>query len=126
MKSDRSASAITPIEHLTIGAAPGLFVILWASGFIGAKLGLPYAEPLTFLFLRMFGAVQYPTRAPNDRTALEFWMVVQSVCFMHALSLGGVYISIANGLPAALSALIVGLQPLLTSTIANRVLGALR
>jgi drug/metabolite transporter (DMT)-like permease len=43
--------------------------------------------------------------------------------FMHALYLGGVYISIANGLPAALSALIVGLQPLLTSTIANRLLG---
>jgi drug/metabolite transporter (DMT)-like permease len=42
---------------------------------------------------------------------------------MHALYLGGVYISIANGLPAALSALIVGLQPLLTSTIANRLLG---
>ena len=43
--------------------------------------------------------------------------------FMHALYLGGVYISIANGLPAALSALVVGLQPLLTSTIANRLLG---
>jgi drug/metabolite transporter (DMT)-like permease len=42
---------------------------------------------------------------------------------MHALYLGGVYISIANGLPAALSALIVGLQPSLTSTIANRLLG---
>ena len=57
MTSDRPASAIKPIEQLTIGAAPGLFVILWASGFIGAKLGLPYVEPLTFLFLRMFGAV---------------------------------------------------------------------
>lgn len=57
MSSDSSDSAVTPIEHLTIVAAPGLFVILWASGFIGAKLGLPYAEPLTFLSLRMFGAV---------------------------------------------------------------------
>jgi drug/metabolite transporter (DMT)-like permease len=43
--------------------------------------------------------------------------------FMHALYLGGVYVSIANGLPAALSALVVGLQPLLTSTIASRFLG---
>jgi drug/metabolite transporter (DMT)-like permease len=42
---------------LTIVSAPGLFVILWASGFVGAKLGLPYAKPPTFLFLRMFGAV---------------------------------------------------------------------
>ena len=128
MTSDSSDSAITPIEHLTIVAAPGLFVILWASGFIGAKLGLPYAEPLTFLFLRMFGAVlllgaivliarpKWPSReAMFDSCATGV--------FMHALYLGGVYISIANGLPAALSALIVGLQPLLTSTIANRLLG---
>ena len=54
MTSNSSNSSIAPVEHLTIAAAPGLFVILWASGFIGAKLGLPYAEPLTFLFLRMF------------------------------------------------------------------------
>ena len=57
MTSDSSDSAVKPIEQLTIAAAPGLFVILWASGFIGAKLGLPYAQPLTFLFLRMLGAV---------------------------------------------------------------------
>src|SRR6476660_9146069 len=57
MTSDSSDSPTAPIEHLTIVAAPGLFVILWASGFIGAKLGIPYAQPLTFLFLRMFGAV---------------------------------------------------------------------
>src|ERR1700730_9352108 len=128
MTSDNSESAVTPIEHLTIVAAPGLFVILWASGFIAAKLGLPYAEPLTFLFLRMFGAVvllgaivlvarpKWPTREGIlDSCATGV--------FMHALYLGGVYISIANGLPAALSALVVGLQPLLTSTIANRLLG---
>ena len=128
MTSDRSEPSTAPIEHLTIVSAPGLFVILWASGFIGAKLGLPYAEPLTFLFLRMFGAVfllgiivliarpKWPTR---DQTLDSCATGV----FMHALYLGGVYISIANGLPAALSALIVGLQPLLTSTIANRLLG---
>ena len=38
-------------------AAPALFVFLWASGFIGAKLGLPYAEPMTFLTVRMGGVV---------------------------------------------------------------------
>jgi len=128
MASDRSASAITPIEQVTIGAAPGLFVILWASGFIGAKLGLPYAEPLTFLFLRMAGAVFVlgaivllaRPKWPNRDGILDSCAIG---VFMHALYLGGVYISIANGLPAALSALIVGLQPLLTSTIANRLLG---
>jgi drug/metabolite transporter (DMT)-like permease len=128
MTSDGSDSSIAPIEHLTIIAAPGLFVILWASGFIGAKLGLPYAEPLTFLFLRMFGAVLLLGTIvlvarpgwPNRDGILDS---CATGVFMHALYLGGVYISIANGLPAALSALIVGLQPLLTSTIANRSLG---
>ena len=128
MTFDRSNLAITPIENLTIIAAPGLFVILWASGFIGAKLGLPYAEPLTFLFLRMFGAVLllgaitfYARPKWPKRTGILDSCAIG--VFMHALYLGGVYISIANGLPAALSALIVGLQPLLTSTIANRLLG---
>jgi drug/metabolite transporter (DMT)-like permease len=128
MTSDRSDPALPPIEHLTISAAPGLFVILWASGFIGAKLGLPYAEPLTFLFLRMTGAVLLlgaivllaRPKWPNRDGILDSCAIG---VFMHALYLGGVYISIANGLPAALSALIVGLQPLLTSTIANRLLG---
>src|SRR5215470_4125738 len=46
MTSDSSDSSIAPIEHLTIVAAPVLFVILWSSGFVGAKLGLPYTERL--------------------------------------------------------------------------------
>ena len=109
MTSDSSESAVRPIEHLTIVAAPGLFVILWASGFIGAKLGLPYAEPLIFLFLRMFGAVLLlgaivliaRPKWPNREAMLDS---CATGVFMHALYLGGVYISIANGLPAALSA----------------------
>jgi drug/metabolite transporter (DMT)-like permease len=126
--SDRSHATITPIEHLIINAAPGMFVILWASGFIGAKLGLPYAEPLTFLFLRMIGAVLLlgavmllaRPKWPDRNGILD--SCVTGV-FMHALYLGGVYVSIANGMPAAVSALVVGLQPLVTSTLANHFLG---
>jgi drug/metabolite transporter (DMT)-like permease len=126
--SDRSHETITPIEHLIINAAPGMFVILWASGFIGAKLGLPYAEPLTFLFLRMIGAVLLLAalmllarpKWPDRDGILD--SCVTGV-FMHALYLGGVYVSIANGMPAAVSALVVGLQPLVTSTLANHFLG---
>jgi drug/metabolite transporter (DMT)-like permease len=126
--SDRSHATITPVEHLIINAAPGMFVILWASGFIGAKLGLPYAEPLTFLFLRMIGAVLLlgalmlfaRPKWPDRNGILD--SCVTGV-FMHALYLGGVYVSIANGMPAAVSALVVGLQPLVTSTLANQFLG---
>jgi drug/metabolite transporter (DMT)-like permease len=115
-------------EDVAIFAAPGVFVVLWASGFIGAKLGLPYAEPLTFLALRMFGVVVLLSlfmliagaKWPGREGALDSYV---TGVLMHALYLGGVYISIAKGLPAALSALVVGLQPLLTSTIANRLLG---
>ena len=44
-------------EDIAVFAAPGVFVVLWASGFVGAKLGLAYAEPLTFLAVRMAAAV---------------------------------------------------------------------
>jgi drug/metabolite transporter (DMT)-like permease len=126
--SSRSHSTTGLLEEFTVLVAPGTFVILWASGFIGAKLGLPYAEPLTFLLLRMIGAVLllgvfilYARPKWPDRNGVLDSCVTG--VFMHALYLGGVYISIENGLPAALSALVVGLQPLLTSTIANRLLG---
>jgi drug/metabolite transporter (DMT)-like permease len=116
------------IEEAAIFAAPGLFVVLWASGFIGAKLGLPYAEPLTFLTLRMVGAILLLgaillKARPTWPDATGIIDSCVTGVFMHVLYLGGVYISIGQGLPAALSALIVGLQPILTSTVANRLLG---
>ncbi len=116
------------LEDVAIFVAPGVFVVLWASGFIGAKLGLPYAEPLTFLSLRMLGAVlllgllmvRAGAKWPSREGVMDSYV---TGVLMHALYLGGVYVAIENGLPAALSALVVGLQPLLTSTIANRLLG---
>jgi drug/metabolite transporter (DMT)-like permease len=70
----------------------------------------------------LLGAIAFYARPKwPDRTGILDSCAIG--VFMHALYLGGVYISIANGLPAALSALIVGLQPLLTSTISNRPLG---
>ena len=104
--SNRSHSTIGLLEEFTVLVAPGTFVILWASGFIGAKLGLPYAEPLTFLLLRMIGAVlllgvfilHARPKWPDRNGVLD--SCVTGV-FMHALYLGGVYLSIENGLPAA-------------------------
>jgi drug/metabolite transporter (DMT)-like permease len=116
------------LEDLAVFAAPALFVVLWASGFIGAKFGLGYAEPLTFLALRMvalvvlLGAIiaitrpKWPQRTGVMHNALIGLMV-------HGLYLGGVYVSIENGLSAGLIALVVSLQPVFTSTIANRWLG---
>ena len=113
---------------LFVRAAPALFVFLWSTGFIGAKYGLPYAEPLTFLAVRMvfvvlifcMMAVVMRPRWPN---AVETGHSAVTGLLVHGLYLGGVFTAISQGVPAGISALIPGLQPLLTSTIANRWLG---
>jgi drug/metabolite transporter (DMT)-like permease len=117
-----------PIEKIAVFAAPAVFVVLWASGFIGAKFGLPYAEPMTFLTIRMaaaavlIGVVILLTRPPWPRRDGVLHNAVAGI-FVHGLYLGGVFVSIHHHLPAGLVALMVGLQPLLTATVANRWLG---
>ena len=115
-------------DKLALRGAPALFVFLWSTGFIGAKFGLPYAEPLTFLALRMalvvviFGFIVVLTK-PRWPDAQEVGHSVVAGALVHVLYLGGVFTAISQGVPAGISALIPGLQPILTSTIANRWLG---
>ena len=116
------------LEQAAIYCAPAVFVFLWSTGFISSKYGLPYAEPFTLLSLRMGSLVA--VLAVILIFARPVWpqpagMVHSSITgvLMHGLYLGGVFFSIDRGLPPALSALIVGLQPVLTSTLANRLLG---
>jgi drug/metabolite transporter (DMT)-like permease len=105
-----------------------LFVLLWSTGFIGARYGLPYIEPLTFLAVRMAFVVLVMAaiaiigraRVPNARE-VQHALVAGSL--VHGLYLGGVFTAISQGVPAGISALIPGLQPILTSTIANRFMG---
>jgi drug/metabolite transporter (DMT)-like permease len=108
---------------------PALFVLLWSTGFIGAKYGLPYAEPLTFLALR-FGivaavmlAVSLLGRAawPSDWRAAGHTAIVGLL--IQAIYLGGVYFAISRGMSVGLSVLIVGLQPVLTAVLAGLFLG---
>jgi len=115
-------------DDLAIAAAPAVFVFLWASGFVGAKLGLRYAEPLTFLALRMAAvvaliAIVIAVSRPKWPNANSVMHSVLTGLLVHGLYLGGVFVAIENGLSAGLVALIVSLQPILTSTIANRLLG---
>jgi drug/metabolite transporter (DMT)-like permease len=115
-------------SQLAIAAAPVLFVLLWSTGFIGARYGLPYIEPLTFLAVRMAFVVLVMAaiaiigraRVPNARE-VQHALVAGSL--VHGLYLGGVFTAISQGIPAGISALIPGLQPILTSTIANRFMG---
>jgi len=116
------------LQDLVVFAAPGLFVVLWASGMIGAKFGLPYAEPLTFLALRM-GAVLVLLGAILSLTRPQ-WPGARGVAhsavtglLVHGLGLGGVFVAIDSGLSTGTVALVLSLQPALTSTIATRWLG---
>ena len=116
------------LSRLAIATAPVLFVLLWSTGFIGARYGLPYIEPLTFLAVRMafvvliMAAIAFigGVRAPN---AHEVQHALVAGSLVHGLYLGGVFTAISQGVPAGISALIPGLQPILTSTIANRFMG---
>jgi drug/metabolite transporter (DMT)-like permease len=108
---------------------PLLFVLLWSTGFIGARYGLPYAEPLTFLSLRytvviaLMSAIALVARAPWPRERRAWGHIAVSGLLLHAVYLGGVFMAIGRGLPAAVTALVVGLQPVLTSLGARAVLG---
>lgn len=108
---------------------PLLFVFLWSTGFIGAKYGLPYAEPLSFLFVRylaviaLMTAIALLTRAPWPKAPMQRVHIGVSGLLVHAVYLGGVFIAIKQGLPAGITALVVGMQPLLTALGAGWLLG---
>ncbi len=110
-------------------AAPGLFVLLWSTGFIGAKYGLPFAGPLSFLAVRfaivvlILGLAALIMKAPwpENRAAASRSLI--SGFLIHGVYLGGVFVAIALGMSAGISALIVGLQPLLTAILSGPLLG---
>jgi drug/metabolite transporter (DMT)-like permease len=108
---------------------PFLFVLLWSTGFIGAKFGLPYAEPLTFLSIRYVLVITLMTvlalamRAPWPREPRQILHIGVTGLLVHGFYLGGVFVAIHHGLPAGIAALIVGMQPLLTALGAGWLLG---
>jgi drug/metabolite transporter (DMT)-like permease len=97
------------------------FVLLWSTGFIGARLGLPHAEPLTFLLIRYIAvmacmtAVAVATRASWPATPGAWFHIGVAGLLLHGVYLGGVFIAISKGLPAGVTSLVVGVQPLLTA-----------
>lgn len=104
-------------------AAPALFVLLWSTGFLGAKLGLPYADTASFLFLRFAIAFALLATiaafaASGRPTARAVGAAAVSGLLIHGGYLGGVFAAIESGLSAGLAALIVGLQPVLTALLA--------
>ncbi len=109
--------------------APYVFVILWSTGFVGAKYGLPYADPFIFLSIRVFIAaiillfIALALHAPIaiGRTAIKNSAFIGFL--LHACYLGGVFFAISEGLSAGIAALVTSLQPVLVSLLALLFLG---
>ena len=100
---------------------PAVFVLIWSTGFIVAKFGLPYAPPLTFLVIRYLLSMLCfllwiaLSRAAWPRGARQWAHLGVTGIFMHAGYLGGVWVAVKSGMGSGLVALIVGLQPVLTA-----------
>jgi drug/metabolite transporter (DMT)-like permease len=113
----------SPTTRLAVAAAPVLFVLMWATGFVVARLSAPHADPLTFLGIRfpiaglLFALIAVALAAPWPGARQAFHATVAGA-FLHGGYLGPVYWAVAHGMPAGVSALIVGLQPLMTAIIA--------
>ncbi len=125
-----SLAPIIPVmsaKTLLTGAAPAIFVLLWSTGFIGAKMGAPWSHPFSFLFVRFaivaailgIFCILARVRWPNRRDALHSML---TGLFVHGAYLGGVFWAIDNGMPAGVSAIIIGLQPIITAIVAQLVL----
>lgn len=118
----------TRLHRIFNQAIPLLFVFLWSTGFIGAKYALPFIEPFYLLFIRMLWTiavflllcailrVQWPTWRQAGHQMVTGLL-------LHGLYLGGVFAAIKWGMPAGISAIVVGIQPLLTALVGWRLLG---
>lgn len=105
---------------------PFAFVLFWSTGFIAAKYGLPYVQPFTFLAVRFVLVLLLLSiiilllrpRFPDNKMAYFHLMIASFL--IHTIYLGGVFSAIKLGLPAGITAVIVGLQPILTVFVVHR------
>jgi len=110
---------------LFIAWTPALFVVLWSTGFIGMRLGTPFAEPFTFMMWRMVIVVSIlsvlvlAARAPWPGSLAEAGHIAVAGLLVHATYLSGVLYAINLKLPLGFVALIAGLQPILTAVFAS-------
>lgn len=108
-------------DDALLRAMPAVFVLIWSTGFVVARFGMPHAPPLGFLATRYalsvlaFGLWILLVRAAWPQGRAQWWHLSVTGVLMHAGYLGGVWAAVKDGLGAGLAALIVGLQPVLTA-----------
>lgn len=122
------SSTSSSAQRLWLASTPALFVFLWSTGFIGAKYGVPYAEPFTFLGIRMALAssllllLALAIKAPWPNTRSAGHTAIAGL-LVHGFYLGGVFYAVLMKVPLGQVALIVGLQPVLTAFLAGPLFG---
>lgn len=115
-------------QSIWFAALPAMFVFFWATGFIGAKYGLPHAGPMTFLTLRfaivavLLIAVSLALGAAWPKRA-ELPVIIVGGLFVHAAYLSSVFLALDNGVETGVSAMMAGLQPVITALLAGPLLG---
>lgn len=126
----RASLAATRTPAAGSDSALGLaFVALWATGFVGAKFGLPWAGPFDFLGLRfllvsaLMVVIALAFRAPWPRSPVKIAHIAIAGLLLHGVYLGGVFAAIDAGAPAGIAALIVSTQPVVTAVVVGPVLG---
>lgn len=124
-----AADSRASLNQLWIAVTPGLFVFLWSTGFIGARYGVPYAEPFTFLAIRMgiasallLGLALAMRAAWPANIRLAAHTAIAGL-LVHGFYLGGVFYAVLLKVPLGKVALIVGLQPVLTAFLAGPLFG---
>jgi drug/metabolite transporter (DMT)-like permease len=116
-----TSAAAVPRPGAMVRAMPAVFVLIWSTGFIVARFGMPHAPPMKFLALRyvlsvtafLAWAVVAGASWPRDRRQAGHLAITGVL--MHAGYLGGVWAAVKMGMGAGLSSLLVGLQPVLTA-----------
>jgi drug/metabolite transporter (DMT)-like permease len=108
-------------QRVLLAAMPALFVLIWSTGFVVARLGMPHAPPLGFLAVRYALSVLALAiwialaRVAWPRGSAQWMHLAISGVLMHAGYLGGVWMAVKAGMGAGTVSLIVGLQPVLTA-----------
>ncbi len=117
------------MKRLLALAAPAVFVLIWSTGFVGARYGLPYAPPFALLAIRLAIAavilafLSALLRSTWPRTVADYRRSAVIGVLLHAGYLGGVFVAIGLGLPLSVTALVVCLQPVLVAVFAGPALG---
>jgi drug/metabolite transporter (DMT)-like permease len=115
-------------RRILVRLAPVVFVLIWSTGFVGAKFGLPYSPPFTLLAIRMslaavlLALIAYAVRAPRLNAAQAGRSILIG-SLLHGLYLGGVFFGIDRGMPAGVSAVLIALQPIIVTLAAVPLLG---